>query len=136
MNTNEGSTVNGTVEYLDLAMPETVEDEQYWKDEERWTFGSLPDIELLHLYGLQFGAYEKTTGLYETMVKYAPETSSDAKTGVAVLMTADCSRENPKIVRVLGDGGEKCQRKTFWMRIRRYLQKRTQSIRRLFSARR
>lgn len=113
MNTSERNTVN---EYLDLAIPELLEDEQYWRDEKRWTFGSLPDIELLDLYGLQFVAYKKTTGLYDTMMDYATEMSSNVKAEIAMER-------------------EKCQRKSFWKRIRKYLRKRVTFVRRLFNER-
>lgn len=44
----------------------------------------MPDIDL---YGLQFTAHNKATGLYETVAEHAAETPSNAKTEVAELKT-------------------------------------------------
>lgn len=74
-----------------------------------WTFESLPDIELLDLYDLQFVAYKKTTGPYDAMMEHASEVSSDDKAKIAM----ERSSEKSITVQDSERGGEKCQEKVF-----------------------
>lgn len=131
MNASEGYTANESVEYLDLAIAEKFENEQYWKEQKRWTFGSLPDVELLDLYGLQFDAYSNTAGLYGTMREYASEISSNALKSELALEKSETLED------VKEHGREKRKRMSFlWKRIRKYIRKRAAFIRRLFFERR
>lgn len=116
--------VNCIAECLDLAIPHVLSDQYAWTNE-RWTYGSLPNLQpnLLELYGRQFTQYSQSTGLYDTMV-YLKTLGQIPE--VVEIETIESGTKFPD------DSAAKNRKKSFWKRLRRYLQKRTKFIRRLF----
>lgn len=149
--------VNGIVETMDLAIPKCSSDKYAWANEGRWTFGSLPRLDLLDIYGRQFSVYTKSNGLFETMVHLkdaaarmtsdqTPKVSTELQTKVEEIVNVRAENSEMEAIEMSAaenreefpnDGDEmKRQRKSVWKRLRRYLQKRTMCIRRLFKRRR
>lgn len=65
---NEAEAARSVVDALDIAVAEkkSPSEKRDWESE-RWAFGSLPRLDLLHLYGRQFPEYSESDGLFETM---------------------------------------------------------------------